>query len=382
MGFNYLAELDPTLAKWLSTANTLMGLGFTQDDPVRQFFGASAFDRFEKTPWGTSWVEFKANLAKAKVDRDTRYSTAGACHMVSQQAAIEQANLPGGDPANIDIAKMINERGAVYCDFTYQEVGQVATANAALFVQSVILAKRRINPSKDQVILIVIDEAERYPLDALAQMCEQARSSGITLLLIYHGIEQMEDKWTSIAMTQVMFILGAVPGTKSEKFLQALFGTKIEYVFNFSAGSVTRVESTSETISPTGSSITAGSSISQNEGTCGFTARETFVWTPNDTLDLNNSRDRFVLRISPGAGFSQYGPRPIICQVANRARNFEEINRLADDILKNTPNTILPGESKPKQISAPALTTELSTKRHQFLDTLNRAAARIRESIA
>jgi hypothetical protein len=192
----------------------------------------------------------------------------------------------------------------------------------------------------------------------------------------------MEDQWTSIAMTQVMFILGAVPGTKSEKFLQALFGTKTEYVFNFSAGSVTRGESTSETISPTGSSITLGSSIAQNEGTCGFTARETFVWTPNDTLDLNNSRDRYVLRISPGAGFSQYGPRPIICQVANRARDFKEINRLAADILKNTPNTILPGESKPKQISTSELTTELSVKRHRFVEALNRAAARIRKAVS
>lgn len=230
--------------------------------------------------------------------------------------------------------------------------------------------------------MIVIDEAQRYPRDLLAQLVEQAAASGIRLVLIYHGLEQMGDQWASIAMTQVMIILGAVPETDSERFLQGLFGTKKDYPFNFNGGSKQTSESYTVSEGPAGVSESFTKGVSHNEGSLGFSERETFVWTRNDTLELQDSPNLFVLRVSPGTEFAQYGARPIVCQFDTSSVNFAEINRLATDILKNTPNTFLPSEIGPQQIPAPEVPKELQEKRPQWLATLEKAAARVREAMA
>src|SRR5207249_214234 len=95
-----------------------------------------------------------------------------------------------------------------------------------------------------------------------------------------------------------------------------------------------------------------GSSRSQQFG-FGFTESEEPVWTPNDTLKLNYHDEQFVLQVSPGAEFAQFGPSAIVGQRGGMHLSFEKINQLTAEALTNTPDTYLPGEPRTKQIEAP-----------------------------
>jgi hypothetical protein len=127
-------------------------------------------------------------------------------------------------------------------------------------------------------------------------------------------------------------------------------------------------------------SVAHGQATSRQAG-CSLTERETPVWGPNDTLQLNYDKDRFVLQVSPGAEFAFFGPRAILCQRGGSHLSFDEINRTTREVLADTKNKILPGAEKPRLLGAPALSPELQAKRGAWLEAFERTAAQIREAI-
>ena len=262
------------------------------------------------------------------------------------------------------------------------DVGGVATAASALVAQAAIFAKRRSSHLNDKLLFLVIDEAQQVPRSFLTQSVEQCAGSGIRLILAYHNLEQMGDQAETMAMTQCKIITGATPGSKTDKFLQSLFGTKKAFSLTINqSDSSSASESSTQTTGPSGNSVSLGQSLGKGQQSgFGLSEKECFVWEANDTLELNNNREMYVLQVSPGAEFSHYGNRPILCLRGGAHMTFDEINKVAEDTLKNTPDTFLPGAlklSEPKRLELPA---GLAEKRSLWLAVLNRAAAQIRSA--
>jgi hypothetical protein len=381
-GFNFLAQKNAYLAHWLKAANLLKALstGGSESDPNQRYFMTFGQALLQKTDWGSSFRELNANLARTKQDRDTRYATAGMQNEIEQQAAIEQVNVPAGDPRAIDLLEMIQKKGAVYFEACFMDVGSVATATSALFAQAVVSAKRLFSTNPKHIIFLFIDEAQLFNRALLKQLIEQCSGVGIRLILAYHDLDQLGLDAPTISMTQVKIITGAVPGTKTAKYVQDLFGTTTEYQISFSGSDgKSTSQGTSETVGPSGTSVGVSSTTSHSQQTgFGITEREDFTWKPNDTLELNYRRDQFVMIITPGAELSYYGSKALLCSRNAAHMTFDEINKLADDTLNNSPDTFFPGEKPCKQLTCPPLSPALMEKRAHYLDILNKTAARIR----
>lgn len=384
-GVNVLLQRGATLQKWLRTANLVKALsrGKGEMDPNLAYFETRNRALLQSVPdWGKSFRELSGILAAMKLDRDTNYATSGLQGEIAQQAVIEQLNLSEDHPANVDLLKIIEGGGCFYFDASYMDVGGVATAASALVAQAAIFAKRRSSHLNDKLLFLVIDEAQQVPRSFLTQSVEQCAGSGIRLILAYHNLEQMGDQAETMAMTQCKIITGATPGSKTDKFLQSLFGTKKAFSLTINqSDSSSASESSTQTTGPSGNSVSLGQSLGKGQQSgFGLSEKECFVWEANDTLELNNNREMYVLQVSPGAEFSHYGNRPILCLRGGAHMTFDEINKVAEDTLKNTPDTFLPGAlklSEPKRLELPA---GLAEKRSLWLAVLNRAAAQIRSA--
>ena len=385
-GFNPLAQPGHDQPDWMRAGELLLalGMGGGEKDAARRYFTASAQAQLQLLKeWGGSFREMKEKLAALKQDRDTRYSTAGLRHEIDQQAAIEQANLPHGHSANIDLGELILQRGAVYFSACFQDAGAVATASAGLFVKAVIAAKRKVCPDRMKVLFLFIDEAQLFPLPLLKQMIEQAASNGVRLIIVVHNLSQFGDEWESLSMTQVRILFGAVVGSPTALHLQHLFGTKREFLFGFNRGGGTSTSETfTESAGPMGKSVSLakGRADSRQAG-CSLTERDTQIFDENAVLALNYDKDRFVLQVSPGAEFAFFGEKAIICQRGGSHLSFDEINHVTREVLANTEHKILPGADQPKLLSAPELSPELQAKRRAWLAAFEKGAARVREAI-
>lgn len=302
---------------------------------------------------------------------------------LAQLAAIDQANKSGEDRTSIDIERTIRNSGGIYFDCAFQDVGALATPVCAVIVQAIIAVKRIVWPGRSRRIFVFIDEAQMFPREFLKQLIEQAAGSGVILVLAYHTLDQMGDDVETISMTQARMIFGAVPGGSTDRHLQCLFGTHIVYRRNYSnAAGVSASESVTNTYGPVGDSLSISNGLARTQqSSFGFTEVDESVWTPNDTLKLNDNRDHFVLQVSPGAEFAQYGPSAILAHRGGTHLTFDKINRLTEDALNNTPDTYLPNAPRVEQIEAPQFPPQLAEKRASWLAILNKAAERIRSEI-
>ena len=374
-GFNYFDQDKYELPNWLLTAELLKNLGQdgSQNDPVRRYYIGAAQTLFQSTAWGKSAREFMQNIKKKKIDEETKRSTAGAVHDVSQLAEIEHLNLPRGHWANIDLGWVIDRNGCVYFDTCYMEIGALAVLIAGLVAGAFVSSKRKKKPKRRDKAVLVIDEAQMFPISYLRQLVEQCASSGIILIIIFHNLSQLGEHWESIAMTQVKFIFSAVPRSLTDEHLQALFGTRKEYVLSLTDGIGS---STGTSISPSGISESTGES--RNSGVS-FQEKESFAWNPNDTLSLNYNKEQFVVIATPGAEISYWGPTAILAKRGGAHMSFADIDRAAEAALADVNNTMLPGKQQLQLPAAPEFSPELTARRVRWAAILNAAASKIRK---
>lgn len=384
--FNPLAQKRNAATSKVAQSGTIVrafSAGNPASNPNARFFSGAGVAVLLEVDHGNSAKQLAANIGKLKQDRDAKYSTAGVRQELAQIAAIDHVNRPITDPGSIDIEQTLKNRGAVYFDTNAQDMGTVATSISGLFVQSIITTVRAVCLTRGDRVFIVIDEAQVFPREYQKQLVEQARSSGVTLILAYHTLDQMGDEWETISMTQVRIILGAVPGGSTDRHLQSLFGTHKVYRRNLSQGAG-RSHGTSQSVSsgPIGCSVTHGSSDSASEqSTFGFTETEEPVWTPNHTLELNHHRDHFVCMVSPGAELAHWGPGAILGIRDGMHMSFEKVNELAEKALRDAPNACLPDASiaaVPAQRDNVAAVNLNDETRARWLKLLNDTAEKIR----
>jgi hypothetical protein len=385
-GFNALAQPGFEQPIWMRAGELLLalGMGGGEQDAARRYFTASAQAQLQMLQhWGTSFGQLKEKLDTLKQDRDTRYSTAGLRHEVDQQAAIEQANLPDGHKANVWLGDMMEQRGSIYYSAGSLDAGPVASACAGLFAQAVISVKRKLFPDRNHLLWLFIDEAQLFPLPLLKILIEQAAGSGLRLIVSQHNLSQFGEEWESLSMMQTRLIFGAVPGSATARHLQSLCGTKRDFLFSFNRGNGSSISQTvTQSRGPSGDSASVAEGDTNNkQAGCALTERESDVWGPNETLALNYDREAFVAQVSPGAEFAFFGDKAIFCTRGGSPFSFNEINRVAREVLDDTANKILPGAGKPKLLSAPKLSPELEARRNACLALFETTAAQIREAI-
>jgi hypothetical protein len=364
-GCNLLAEIDPDRPLSFRAGELFVGLGKggSENDSDRRYYDFRQLTLLlGMDDLGSSFRELHAKLKALKLDRDTRYATAALFDEIAQLAAMEAVNLSAGHPANIDLIDTIKRLGALYLSACFQDVGPVAIVWASLVIKAIISAKRRIDPSKETLIWLFIDECQLFPLAALKLWVTQCAGAGIKLL----------------CMTQVQIIFGAAANSSTARYLEHLFGTKKEYVPSFAIGSANS-SSITESSGPAGDSVAASTTVSTNDGV-NLTEREVLCFGPNDRIALNRDRDSFVYYQNPVAELAQW-PTAIFGRRAGLHITPEEIKRVAHEAVYNSPNTLRPAKKR-AVLAAPAMPPALQEKRRYFLEIFNKAAARIQESVA
>jgi hypothetical protein len=368
--FNFLRQLRGDIPPALQIAQMLAAMGFDPgtDNMSDKYYIGSSQDMLLKVPLGKSFKELDQNIRKGKFDKDTLYSTAAARHIISQQAALE-IDLPEDHPASVSLAKHIKDRDTLYLDCCYQDNGHLALANGGLMAKAAISAKNVAAPGS--VIAMFIDESQQFPQPLLTQILAQCASRQIRVFYSFHNLGQMGTSWEVLSMAGTRVIYGAVPGGSTDEHLQRLFGMKKEYVLNvgdsFSSGTSSSVTVGKDV------SVTTGESQSQSSQ-YGFTEKESFAWSPNDTLELNAKKDRFIIQ-TPDAELAQWGGTAIVGETGGRQISFDDIERLTKEALNDTTHTIGPKNTNPAQKQIPELSKEVLTKREHFLSILNAAAA-------
>lgn len=384
--FNYHTQArSNTQPQWSRAGMLVQALmpGGSAGDATKRYFETYAQKLLQSFDWGTSFRDQATNANKVKLDRDAKYATAGILNEIQRLAYIEQANPPADDALNIRIDEVLKAKGSVYFDCSIQEVGATASAFAAVVVLAIIATKRALWPGREKRIVIPIDEAQLFPRALLKQLIEQAAGSGVILILAYHTLEQMGEDWETISMTQARMIFGAVPGGLTDRHLQNLFGTHTVYRKNFSeSAGIAITKNLGISSGPGGTTTTEGTTIGLSQNSSfGLTEVEEPVWTPNDTLKLNDNRDQFVLQVSPGAEYAQFGPGAILARRGGTHLSFETINQTSEDVLKTGPQTQLPVAQSPALIQAPLPSQEAPEKRAAWLSAFNRMAKDVQDKL-
>lgn len=384
--FNPLAQKRNAAISKIAQSGTLVRAvtsGNPASDPSARYFSGASVDVLLKVDHGRSPRQLAANIEKLNLDKDAKYATAGVRQELAQIAAVEHVNRPLEDPTSIDIERILKSHGSAFFDVNAVDMGTTATSISGLFVQSIIATKRAVCLTLGDRIFIIIDEAQIFPREYLKQLIEQARGSGVTLILAYHTLEQMGDQWETISITQGRIILGAVPGGSTDRHLQSLFGTRKVWRHNLSQGSGTsHGTSVTHSSGPVSSSVSHGYSDSTSQqSSFGFTETEEQVWTPNHTLELNHHRENFVCMVSPGAEMAHWGPGAILGVRNGLHLSFEEINRLSKEALGESPGADVPTASQAAlNLPQPPAPHGDETRAH-WMSILNATADRIRRSL-
>jgi hypothetical protein len=372
--FNWLMQKFPDVPPSLIVANWLLAIG--QDggasDLAQRFFAGSSHQLFLKTGFKGSFKHLDASLERLKLDRDTLYSTAAARHIISQLASLE-IDIPKDHPAQLDIGSLILEKAAVYYDPSYMDTAHLAVANAGLFVNAVVFAKRRVLPGRERLIALFVDECHQFPRSFLLQLVSQCASSGIRLIMSWHALGQMGDEWEQLSMAQVRVIFGALAGSKTEEHLVHLSGTKKDYTLNF-GDNVGNGRNEGVTSGPGGVSVSSGVSSSQGSQ-FGFAERDVNVWKSSDTQSLNYNRNESVIAICPGAELAHVGASPIVCESGGLQLSSAEIEHFTQEALNETARTFSAVSDRPTTNLLPPMSAEMAEKRKHFLAVLNAAAA-------
>lgn len=283
-GVNCVAQKHFRLPRWLQSAILRRSMGPSEGEkhPERRYFETSEQAALQKMPaWGSSYRELRVNFDKVKQTTEQHKATSGLRNELEQLAEIEQANLPLEHPANIDIAKLLKQKGVILFDACYQDTGSVGTANAADFVQTLIFIKRQIAPDRNLLIFIFVDECQKFFLSLMAQIIEQVAGFGIRMVLSCHNHLQLNDFSETISMTQGRVFFSAVPGGETDRHIQNLFGTTKEFVPSLSAGDNTS-KSNGVSFGPSGVSYSSNTSTGAQHG-ISLTEHETQAWPLNRT---------------------------------------------------------------------------------------------------
>jgi hypothetical protein len=366
------------LPKWLKAGVLLKSLGRDGfiNDRLGHYFTTSEQALLQKVPdWGDSLRELRDAVERVKQTREEYKSTSGLRHELAQLAEIDQLNLPAGHPSSIDVAAMLKERGVIYFDPCCLDLGSVGTAVAAYFLQTVIFIKRNLIPDRNKRLYIFIDEGQKLPLSLVAGWIEQLAAYGMHLGLTVQNISQLGDYAETISMTQTRIVFSAVPEGLTDRLIRSLCGTAKEWAPSFSVGQSNSL-SAGESVGPSGTTVSTGSVTGEQLG-FSLTEHDAPAWTTNDTLNLNNNTDEFLVSVTAG----HFGPTPIRCQRGGVVIPFDVANALAEDTLKNSPNGFLPGQPPVKQLPAPATPNPLADKRAAWLATLKAKAEKIRNSL-
>ena len=381
-GVNYFDAIDyDNFTRLMKSSNLLEALSQSAppDDPNRQFFWGQALRLFQATPWGNSFQEFNSAIENTRLDRDTQYSTSGARDAINQAASIEMLNLPSDNPATIDFRWLIRNNGVAYIEAAGVQVGQIASCVSALMFQAFIAAKQREDPLNQKIAFVVIDECQKFARVLLLKAIEQCRALNIRVIAMAHSAQQFGDDYEILAQTQVSVFFSALPGSNTERYLQASFGTRTAYDFNFgrsesdNENSGFSVNSRGESTFSTNSGHTDGKNFGLSEH------RDVSNWTSEDTKELNDNPLACVVRVNPRQEFAtgglESGGNRVIC--VGPPIPFSEINRVALSVMEASPHTFLPGidpeKNKPKQLVA-------APERELLLKKLQRAADKIRKS--
>lgn len=363
MAFNPLAQQRPPHSQFTIEAanfNRAFIAGNPAINPASRYFAGESLRLLLRCWPASSMRELAAKIERLKLNRDEKYSTAAIRNEILQFASIDQLNRPISDPLSINVATSIHSGGAIYIDCNAQDAGTLATPFASASVQSAITTKRAIAPGRSTIIIILIDEFQIFSREYGKQLIEQASSSGIILILIYHTLDQMGEDAETISMTQARIILGAVPGGSTDRHLQHLFGTReiLRPSFGQVAGR-SKTSNFSQSQGPIGTTITYGTGdANSQQSNITMTPDEDAVWKINDTLRLNNNREEYVCSAYPGAELTQWGGA--VLGIRDEAHfSFDEINKIANDTLQNASNTYLPSQT-PEKPRAGSATTALT----------------------
>jgi hypothetical protein len=379
-GFNYHAQKGIFLPKWLEDSNLVQCLSSLADpnDPNQDYFRGSGFDLLQGLPERpVSFTDLHKRISRLKLNERKSYSTGGLRHKIGILAQIEQNNLSADDPFNINLARSYHRRGCVYVDVCFQDTGPVAPIVASLAAQAFVSNKRRNDPNPRHIAVLAIDEGQKFPRQHLKQLVEQVAGAGVRLITAYHDLSQLgAEDWPTIAMSQVRILNGAVPGSLTADHIQNLFGTTEEYVLSFSAGD-NKTSSAGRTWGPVGESVTEGFAKGVQNGVT-LTPRESPTCRLNDILDLNYDSRQFVYMVSPGAELSYHGPKALMAERGPLPLSWDRVNELAAKTLTDSPDTFVPGQPRPKLLSAAPIATD---KRCAWVAILNETAEKIRKNL-
>jgi hypothetical protein len=368
MSFNPFAQKVSRYTQPIIEAGNLVRAvtaGNPASNPLVRYYAGAGVEMIVKVPRSSSAKELIDNIDKLKLNKDEQYRIAGVRTEIKLMSHFQQMNLPISDPSSIDLARAVREQRAVYIDCNAQDTGTLATPVAGMTLQAVIAAQRAESPSRAQRTFVVVDEAQVMPREALKIQVEQSASAGISLILLYHTLAQMGEEAETISMTQAKIILGAEAGGVTDRYLQNLFGTQIvgRRSLNLST-SKNATYSFSESAGPAGLSITNGITAAEAK-MIGFAIAETEeqVWKINETLALNDDREQFVYIVSPGAELSHWGGA-IVGIRDGMHLTFDEINRVAEDTLRNLPNTYIANAKPSPRAPAPTMSTTSAPTEH------------------
>jgi hypothetical protein len=215
---------------------------------------------------------------------------------------------------------------------------------------------------------------------------EQAASQKIIIIYAYHSASQFKDDFETIAATQVRMVFSAQPGSSTEHYLSAGFGTKKESAITFGNG---KSQTTGGGISigqqMTSLSVSRTETVSsswndQQSDNFSISEREVPVWGQNDTNALNDNPLAFAIGVTrreelvtlePGMNRATAGGPPV---------PFHVLNQKAQHVHEMSPHTFLL-DQEGKQRFIAASDDKDSQERNALLEKLWKAAERVRQAI-
>ena len=370
-GFNYIRQLlrDPDQRIQLHAGNLLQALNLSApvNDRAAQYFAGSQLARLiNTTDWGLALCELADACSSKAMSRDERYSIAGLTNALVLLAPYQQLNLPEGHPGDLNFEQAILHGDAIYLEAAGLTLGDSANAIVGLAVQTLIAAKKSIDPTNKLLVFLFIDESQRFPRQLLLRYLEQLRHARIRLIHAYQDASQFGlTDYQAASATQVRVVFSARPGSEQERFLREDFGTEKKYEISFSQGkqqSNTSGTSDGESRPFGGSSLTAalgsrstGSHEAVTDGInkgYSLTPREVPALSPDNIKDLNDDPSKCAITIAPRKGLLPASLKKggNLAIVAGPPMPFSEIDRLAEQACLPSPFTFLPAS---RQLQAP-----------------------------
>jgi hypothetical protein len=404
-GFNYIRQLlrDPDHRIQLHAGNLLQALNLSApvNDRAGQYFaGSQIASLIETTDWGLALSELAETCSSKKMSRDERYSNAGLTNALVLLAAYEQLNLPEGHPADLNFEDLILQGNALYLEAAGLTLGDTANAIVGLTVQTLIAAKKAVDPTNKLLVFLFIDESQRFPRQLLLRYLEELRHSRIRLIHAYQDASQFGPlEYQAASTTQVRLVFSARPGSEQERFLREDFGTKTIYEISFSHGkqkSNTNGWAEGESRPFGGSSLTAalGSRSSGINGsvTDGITKgyslipREVPALSPDKIQDLNDDPSKCAITITPRKGLL---PKSLtkggnLAIIGGPPMTFSDIDRVAEQACLPSPFTFLPASRQlqalrstrqKKQLPSPPAIQLANDERSRLLAALKAVGA-------